>query len=250
MAKKGGKQRKVKKVKCREKARPNGNLTKQLMKICTDKIAEQIISSKEDISGRTPRGFAESLLQEARKSFPKMTMNMVNYAILKLKKERISSVITSAAGESNISSLTGSFSTSNKYVDDDIATASSSEASISSHTASSADDSSVSSSPSLANMTVSSDPSLANNSISSNENTQKKSLGRPKGSTDAAARSLEEQVKEATEEAAKMLKQSQQKLKSAKKRLRKGSLDDIISAAKKKHCVPDDVVICSETGPV
>ena len=76
---------------------------------------------------------------------------------------------------------------------------------------------------------------------------KKKSLGRPKGSTDAAARSLEEQVKQATEEAAKMLKQSQLKLKSAKKRLRKGSLDDIISAAKKKHCVPDDVVICSET---
>ena len=148
MAKGGRKQRKVKKAKRREKARPNGNLTKELMKICIEKIAEQILSSKEDISGRTPRGFAESLLQEARKSFPKMTMNMVNYAILKLKKERISSVITLTAAESNISSLTGSFGTSNNGVDDAIATASSSEASVSSHTTSSTDDSSISSSPS------------------------------------------------------------------------------------------------------
>ena len=87
MAKGGRKQRKVKKAKRQEKARPNGNLTKELMKICIDKIAEQITSSKEDISRRTPQGFAENLLQEARKSFPKTTMNMVNYAMLKLKKK-------------------------------------------------------------------------------------------------------------------------------------------------------------------
>jgi hypothetical protein len=54
MAKGGRKQRKVKKVKHQKKARPNGNLTKELMKICIDKIAEQITSSKEDISRRTP----------------------------------------------------------------------------------------------------------------------------------------------------------------------------------------------------
>jgi hypothetical protein len=48
MVKGGRKQRKVKKVKHQKKARPNGKLTKELMKICIDKIAEQITSSKEE----------------------------------------------------------------------------------------------------------------------------------------------------------------------------------------------------------
>jgi hypothetical protein len=70
--------------------------------------------------------------------------------------------------------------------------------------------------------------------------------GRPKGSSNAAARSLEAKVEAATSEAAlELIKLNKDK--SSKKILNKGSLKSIIEIAKAKHDVDDDYVILSET---
>ncbi len=50
-------------------------------------IATEIIAAKPDVNGRSPRGLAEKLLSEAKESPPKITMNKINYAITKLKKQ-------------------------------------------------------------------------------------------------------------------------------------------------------------------
>ncbi len=56
-------------------------MNKEFMNKSIEHIAEKIIASKANPDGRTPCGFAEEMLQEGRKCFPTMTMNMVNYAI-------------------------------------------------------------------------------------------------------------------------------------------------------------------------
>ncbi len=50
-------------------------------------IASEIVAAKPGLDGRTPRGFAEKLLKKAKESFPKLTMNKVNYAVTLLKKQ-------------------------------------------------------------------------------------------------------------------------------------------------------------------
>jgi hypothetical protein len=67
-------------------------------------IATEIIVAKPDVNGRTPRGFAEKLLSEAKESLPKITMNKINYAITKLKKQLKNGALNVTG--SNISSLT------------------------------------------------------------------------------------------------------------------------------------------------
>ncbi len=55
-------------------------------------IASEILAAKPDVNGRTPRGYAESLLKEGKESFPSLNMNRINCMIKKnkdeLKKER------------------------------------------------------------------------------------------------------------------------------------------------------------------
>jgi hypothetical protein len=69
-------------------------------------IVEKIIASKDEINGRTPRGFAERLLKEAQKSFPGMKMNMINYSIKKLKNKVIKSTVSFGPDETMVSDLT------------------------------------------------------------------------------------------------------------------------------------------------
>ncbi len=62
-------------------------LTKEPMDKAVQHIASEIVAAKPGLDGRTPRGFAEKLLKEAKYSFPKSTMNKVNYAVKSLKNE-------------------------------------------------------------------------------------------------------------------------------------------------------------------
>jgi hypothetical protein len=85
-------------------ARKPKSLTKELMDKAIRHIATEIIAAKPDVNGRTPRGFAEKLLSEAKESLPKITMNKINYAITKLKKQLKNGALNITG--SNISSLT------------------------------------------------------------------------------------------------------------------------------------------------
>jgi len=59
------------------------SMNKEFMKKCIEHIAEKIVASKANPDGRTPRGLAEKMLQEGRRCFPTMNMNMINYAVRK-----------------------------------------------------------------------------------------------------------------------------------------------------------------------
>ena len=50
-------------------------------------IAEEIVTAKPGLDGCTPRGFAEKLVNEGKETFPKITMNKVNYASKLIKDE-------------------------------------------------------------------------------------------------------------------------------------------------------------------
>ncbi len=52
------------------------------MSQCMQHIARKIVDAKCD--GRTPHLFAKKILLEGKKCFPKMTLNMVNYAVRKI----------------------------------------------------------------------------------------------------------------------------------------------------------------------
>jgi hypothetical protein len=67
--------------------------------------------------------------------------------------------------------------------------------------------------------------------------------GRPKGTTDASMKEMERNIELAVQESVLVLKAKRKESRSSKKRLRYGLLDDIIESAKKKYCVPDDVII-------
>ena len=60
---------------------------KEFMAQCVQHIAKKIIASKDALGGRTPRGVAEKLLQEGKKVFPNMSMNMINYAIKQIERK-------------------------------------------------------------------------------------------------------------------------------------------------------------------
>jgi hypothetical protein len=71
---------KIVKLKKPSKAR---SLTKELMERAVRHIAEEILAAKPAADGRTPRGFADKLLKEAKETFPKLSMNKINYAVKK-----------------------------------------------------------------------------------------------------------------------------------------------------------------------
>jgi hypothetical protein len=72
-------------------------------------------------------------------------------------------------------------------------------------------------------------------------------VGRPKGSTDTLNRETVERMGQATPEAFQKLKEVKSKSKSTKHRLQKGSLQEIISVAKEKYSLPDDITISTNT---
>jgi hypothetical protein len=78
------------------------------------------------------------------------------------------------------------------------------------------------------------------------ESTSSKIAGRPKGTTIAAGKSLEQRVDLATKEAVDWLANYNKKSKS-KKRLKKGLLMEVIRAAKEKYFVDDNISICCGT---
>jgi hypothetical protein len=69
-------------------------------------IASEIVAAKPNIDGRTPRGFAETLLKEAQSMFPVLTMNKINYAVKNLK-EALKKGALNVNSSSKVSSLTG-----------------------------------------------------------------------------------------------------------------------------------------------
>ena len=103
MAKKNSNRKSISAAKV-EKASKARSLTKELMDKAVRHIASEIVAAKPGLDGRTPRGFAEKLLKEARDSFPKLTMNKVNYAVKSQKKE-LKKGSLSFNNNSNISSL-------------------------------------------------------------------------------------------------------------------------------------------------
>jgi hypothetical protein len=80
-----------------------------------------------------------------------------------------------------------------------------------------------------------------------NEATTKSTFGRPKGSTVTYYLDLNEQIELATKEAAKQSEAEQRKSKSIKARLAKGLLDVIITAAKDKYQIPEDLELNKDT---
>jgi hypothetical protein len=58
---------------------------KEFMAQCVKHIAQKIMDAKEDVDKCTLRGLAEKLLQEGKKHFPSMSMNVINYARKKMK---------------------------------------------------------------------------------------------------------------------------------------------------------------------
>jgi len=222
---------------------------KEFMAQCVSHIARKIIDAKENINTRTPRGLAEKLLQEGKKHFPSMSMNMINYAIRKMKSGTIekpklkkSSLLIGTA--TCISSLTGDLN--------DISVASQTD-----HREHQASDNQqlnsygdTSSNCSISTTDSSSSSTTTDVSISDfvekNKAATGRVIGRPKGSSNSEARSLATRIEAATSEAASELKKLHHN-KSSKKRLSKGSLKDIIAMAKAKHGVDEDVAILPQT---
>ncbi len=64
-----------------------GALTKELMNKAVHHVAEEIVAAKPGLDGCIPRGFAEKLVNEGKETFPKITMNKVNYASKLIKDE-------------------------------------------------------------------------------------------------------------------------------------------------------------------
>jgi hypothetical protein len=79
--------KKVIKVAKAKKASNVRSLTKDLISKAVRHIATEIVAAKPDVNGRTPRGFAKKLFQEAKELFPTLTMNKINYAVKNIKEE-------------------------------------------------------------------------------------------------------------------------------------------------------------------
>jgi hypothetical protein len=154
-------------------------------------IAAQIIAAKKDVNERTPHGFAKRLLQEAYESFPRITMNMINYATKTTKERMIKSTISLSTTPTNICPLTGDDST-------DTLT----------HVSSNSEEASANDNTNITKSTTTAD--------------EHRCGGRPKVTTDAAAKILEEQVEAAMQEAAETLKKAKSKVGAVKKKVTKG----------------------------
>jgi hypothetical protein len=251
------KSRRVKKTTTSKNVNAVAKLNKDLMKKSVEHIATQILSSKASDGERTVRGFAENLLQEGRKVFPKLNMNMINYCIRKLKKKKITAAkelpvvinihnIHATETISDVSSLTsaqqnpiqsGAVLSSSVHV---AATGSSSLTNASATRSSSSANGVATGTSSSANGTVENDTNYVSDD-------KRSTAGRPKGTTDAAAKSMDMSIELATKEAAEALALCYKKLRCKNQKLPKGSLDELIEAAKQKHGVPEDVIICKGT---
>ncbi len=239
------------------------SMNKEFMKKCIEHIAEKIVASKANPDGRTPRGFAETMLQEGRKCFPTMNMNMINYAVKKLKdkgKKPLNSTVTIGL-QTSISSLTGDSSSNlNAAFHPTNALLMLQQSSTMDTTSTESDAPTTRYNGATAEALVSDAPTNHNGAAATAEasiavldfvtNLQSKepvkSIGRPKGTTAAAAVLLKQQTELATKEAADWLANIYKKSKS-KKRLTKGLLSEAIEAAKIKHFLPEDTTICTGT---
>jgi len=214
------------------------SLTKELMDKAVKHIASEIISAKPDVNGRTPRGYAERLLKEGKETFPNLNMNMINCMFKKIKDQLKKGALNDNA-YSNISSLTGETESQSTASTSDNASNDNASGVFSIADNASSDNASGNDKPS------------GYDNAPSNDNAPKKTTdkiigGRPKGSTDAAAKDLERRVEEATQEVVKNFKSKKKESRSSKKRLQYGLLDDMINLSKKKYCVPDNIIISKE----
>jgi hypothetical protein len=235
---------------------------KEFMAQCVQHIAKKIIASKDALGGRTPRGVAEKLLQEGKKVFPNMSMNMINYAIKKIEtkvKPKVKNSTVTINEETCISSLTGESSNNDiptNTVDCEALRAllllqKTTTASETSTTTASETSTNLSNHIAMINTSSGTSLGAADTTISEflamkMNLSEAKNVGRPKGSTSAAAKSLNDRIESATKEAAEQLAKLY-KNKSRKNRLNKGSLEEIIEKSKEKHGVGEDTLILKET---
>jgi hypothetical protein len=226
---------------------------KEFMASCVEHIAKKIVTSRSG-TGRTPRGFAEKLLQEGKKIFPSMSMNMINYAVKKAvdekdKRPKLFKSNIEVDKETILSSLTGnskSNTTSSLSSKPDIGNeATSALLMLKNSTSDSASSKSSNDSASTCDITIKdANPSIQDFiDITINKNDMTKSIGRPKGSTAAATVCLKEKIELATKEATDWLANNIKSQRSHKNRAAKGLLKEVIESAKQKHGVPDDVDI-------
>jgi hypothetical protein len=255
----------VKAVKAKSKVAKAGSLTKELMGKAVRHIATEIVAAKPGLDSRTPRGFADSLLKEAQETFPKLTMNKINYAV-KLLKMELKNGSLSLNAETNVSSLTDDCEKS--VVSD---TSSSSNRTSSSEISSDSEPGNSKRKRSTSSSIIASERSKGSADVTKTkhvtavvdygsgkkqpqkkiadiitESTASNTIGRPKGSTDAATRELCESIEDATKEAVQQFKELKSKGRSNKKRLKKGSLKEIIAAAKQKFFIPDNIIISTD----
>jgi hypothetical protein len=243
---------KIVKLKKPSKAR---SLTKELMERAVRHIAEEILAAKPTADQRTPRGFADKLLKEAKETFPKLSMNKINYAIKKMKEglkkgalslsSSLSSLTndTSAGNPTSNSTSAGTEPTSNSTVG-------SSNASVESSSSNEWSDN-----DSAPKKTTTAAEKLQSKSCQVLKEKLKllipgdtgNSIGRPKGTTDTNSRQLLEKVEEATQEVVNKFKEVKSKTRSSKHRLQKGSLKIIIASAKEKFNIPHDIIISENT---
>jgi hypothetical protein len=226
------------------------SLTKDLMEKALKHIASEIVAAKPNIDGRTPRGFAETLLKEAQSMFPALTMNKINYAVKNLK-EALKKGALNVNSSSKVSSLTGdsesdtniNYNNVTTSKDDDSQSATSNDSTATTDSRSNASNSSAASKSSIDSSSMGKKKKHAPKKTTSiksylkslAECDSKNEIGRPKGSTDAYQRDLMEKVEKATQEAVSQLKEVKSKSRSSKHRLEKGSLNKIISTAKEKY---------------
>ena len=159
-------------------------------------------------------------------------MNLINYSIKKLNvSNHENSVVIINPDATMMSSLTGGQSNSSS---------SSSTCSNSSKSSKSTELTESAELKSCISVTIEGPSDM-------NEATTKSTFGRPKGSTVTYYLDDNERIKLATKEAAKQLEVEQQKSKSNKAQLAKGLLDVIITAAKDKYQIPEDLELNKNT---
>jgi hypothetical protein len=187
---------------------------KEFMAQCVSHIARKIIDAKENINKCTPRGLAKKLLQEGKKHFPSMSMNMINYAIRKMKsgnieKPKLKKSSLLIGTETCISSLTGDLNDTSVASQTDHHEHQASDAqqlNSSGDTSSSCSISTTDSSSSA----YTTDASISD-FVEKNKAATGKVIGRPKGSSNSEARSLATRIEAATSEAASELKKTSPK---------------------------------------
>jgi hypothetical protein len=183
-------------------------------------------------------------------------MNMINYAVKKTTmgekgKPKFFNSMDAVDKQTVLSSLTGDTSTtyispsSQTKISDDATTSLFMLKGVTNVTASTSNASSADTVPCQITDSVTSLQEYFNTNF--NSNTVAKNIGRPKESTVAAGVSLIQGVELATKEATDWLAKNLKKLCSKKKRTEKGLLNEVIEAAKKKHCLPDNIDFSTTT---